>query len=528
MAGYVKYRKKIPITMKRSPSGSIPKLGHVDIPFPLLGIHLERARDQVPAGSAIDTDGIRLRYGALERAYGWSALGGVLDDDVVGLGVYITDAGNIEIIALSTDTFYKYNSGWTSIPKNPAGSLTGNEYDLFWMAQLGSDLLFCQGIDSVMKFSGGSDFAVLSANCPPAKSGVGHQGRLLLGHTFEGGNEYPHRVRWNVIDTITDWTGAGSGFIDLDDTSDYLTCVTVLGNFPIVFKEHTIIIASRTGLISPVYEFAARDSINGTYAARSVVNLGDRVAYVGKNDIFVFDLNKSISIGDPVKSRFFDEMNPTYKHQCVAYLDEALDEVHFCIPTGNNTYNDSDWIWNRKDNVWYLRKREVKSVGTFFSASAPTWDSLSATSWDVYLRRWKSGSLDIKDQSIIFGSRTGQIYKEDPSVRSAAGVAFESFYETGDMQVDPSKYSGISYVEVRYRDVGIECLLTIGLSNDGGNSWTGKTETLETGTGSGKILHKYFFQTIQGRNLSLRVYTNSTSAHFEIVGIRLWMTTVGK
>jgi hypothetical protein len=144
------------------------------------------------------------------------------------------------------------------------------------------------------------------------------------------------------------------------------------------------------------------------------------------------------------------------------------------------------------------------------------------------LTRWKSGSLVANAQNILIGDRSGVIVKESAGSRSAAGSAFESFYELGDIQIDPSKYVGISYVELHYRDVGVACPMTLGLSNDGGKSWTNKTVTLTAGVGSGKILHTNFFQTIVGRNVSIRLYVNSATTYFEIVGMRVWLTSVGK
>jgi len=527
MGGFVKLRKKVPITMKRLGT-KLPQLVPIDVPFPLPGLHFDRPRDQIPAGSAIDVDGITLRNGALERAPGRSYVGSSLGSDVVLLTNYLTTAGVLDLMAATEDGLYKYTTSWANIPKSPAGDMGGTSWDLFWSAQIGEDLLFCQGVDQVYRYSGGSDFAILNANCPIAKFGIGHQGRLLLVNTTESGIGYPYRVRWNVIDDIEDWTGPGSGYTDLDDKSDAVVCVGLLNDYPVVFKESSIAVGNRTGQISPAYEFLERDSINGTGCPHAVVNLGDRLAYIGSDNIYTFDLNKSTPIGDPVKAQFFDELNPQYKDQCIGYLVPDLDEVRFCIPVGDSTYNNREWIWNRKDNVWYRRNRETKAVAIKDSTTSPTWDDLSSVTWDSMVQRWNSGGLQPESSKFVMGTVSGYVYEEDQTARSLAGTAFESFYETGDIRIDASKYTGVSYVELFHKDVGVPCSITVGVSNDGGVNWSEDTRALTVGTSSGRILKKLFFKILSGTHLALRLYVSSATAHFEITGIRLWMTTAGK
>lgn len=530
MDGFMRLRGRFSASLLRGRKSSLraKNLTPIDIPFPLKGLYTNTPRDQVPPGYAVTADGVRLTAGRMKRAAGRQKFGDALDGPVVRIDEFTASDGTTTTLAITTKSLYQYIdalANWQQIPKNPAGDLTGAATDLAWAVQLGENFLFSQRKDPVMVFTGGATFEILSADCPASACGVGHEGRLLLGNTLESGNDYRHRVRWNALDLITDWTGTGSGFVDLDDNPDFVTWIEVLSNLIVVLKERRIVLGTRTGQASPAYTFSDRVGSVGTRCGYSVVNLGQEIVYVGPDNIYAFDVNNNKPVGDYIRNAFFDTMNPVYMDQIYGYYVDEYEEVRFATPIGDTTYNNFEWCWNVKDNTWTKRPREIKSVGYYSRQSGYTWDTFPGT-WDDAVGAWDDAVILQNYPTTLFGSESGQVYEEDDMLLQEDGVSFDAIYEFGDIVVDPSSQTAVYRVEIRYADIGSTATVYVDFSTDGGNSWDTCTVSLVGSSGNGKIRRAYADKIISGETLTVR-FRSAEARQFEIVGIRIWADKTG-
>ena len=64
---------------------------------------------------------------------------------------------------------------------------------------------------------------------------------------MDSGNEVPQRIRWSVPGDLNDWTGPGSGFLDLVDTPDPIMNGLMYGSSFIVYKRNSVIILDIVG-----------------------------------------------------------------------------------------------------------------------------------------------------------------------------------------------------------------------------------------------------------------------------------------
>jgi hypothetical protein len=446
----------------------------------------------------------------------------------MGIDEYTNSAGIVELLALSTKRLYKLvDDVWTQIPQSPSGDLSGTDTDLFWGVEIANKFVFCQGIDPVMVYDGESGFFQrVSVNCPPAKCGLAHQGRLVIGNTKEGAFYSPYRIRWSILDDITDWTGAGSGYIDLNDTPDFVIWIDQVADYIVVFKERTILIGQRTGLSSPAYSFSQLVGATGTIAPLGVINLGQELVYIGADNIYVVDTIHNRPIGDRIRPQFFSDINPQYQSQIYGYYVDEFEECRWGVPTGPDSYNNQEWCWNVRDNTWTKRPRESKCIGFSSRGSDLTWDTAPGM-WEDYSEiPWNSRVVLQNYPTTLIGRSDGQVYEEDDLLKTDVGSTIESIYDFGDIVADPSLNTLLSRVEIRYKDTGSSTNILVGFSTDGGNNWEEVTVPLNSVGEPGKILRTYADKIISAESIGVRIRHNE-SKDFRIVGVRGWISRMG-
>lgn len=247
-----------------------------------------------------------------------------------------------------------------------------------------------------------------------------YKGFLFLGNTEEDGNLYPYRVRWSQWQNPRLWhnneDGSGmSGYVDVDDTEGRIIAIKALNDTLYIYKERSIIGMTYTGGEDTVFSKEVITTRAGLISPRAIVELPHMHIFVGQDDIYAFDGNTCIPIGDPVRDWFFQSVRPQDQNGIFGYYNEESGDVLFCFSSSVNEGNNNDKaiIYNTKYKTWSTREMYVTAIGQYYQTEDKVIDSVRVP-YDQMNTIMIDSALYLKNKIItIVGDENGQLYMLD-------------------------------------------------------------------------------------------------------------------
>jgi len=394
---------------------------------------------------------VTFRDKVVEKAYGADIFASTdetpLDGTFMLAKQYVTNTGTEELVVHTTDDIYVYsvdNDEFDSILGEEI-EFTGTDDDFFSSIIVNDHYIFSNGVDNPMYYD--------MANPPvlelPGAENCGCRAMQMIGERLNlyGLPDLPRRVKWTVAGGIstppaeTDWTGPGSGDVDLDSTfgDDIIQTAHKLGNYVILYGKKTIVMQEYVGLVSKPYSFYSRVSGIGTPAVGGVANLGDMHIFLGWDDIYLYKGGTDVqSIGDRVSREIFIIANPEYIHRSfMAYLEEQY-EVRLYFPLIGSKYPNCYFTYSLSNQSWSRGSRKYTGFGKYKRVTdAPTWDTVGTetTTWDDMTTRWNDSRYESLSPLNIYGDENGIVYADNELSMNNAGVAIDGWWETKDYVV---------------------------------------------------------------------------------------------
>lgn len=428
---------------------------------------------------------------------------------------YETD-GTEHFICCTPTRMYEYNSGvWEPVAESNV--FTGDADDQFSSTVWPDLFILTNGQDTIKKWDGAT-FAALGGlsgiSVTAAKSVIIYNSRVVLGHTIEGGSACPHRVRWSATGQPEQWdpaTYADAGFVDLNDTSDWVVGFAILIDRLFVFKERSIWELLPT---KDTDVFEARVVIDGvgTYAESSIISLGDVLIFFGSDDVYLFDGSSLKSVGESVYPWLYTtgdkKVNLSRLNRSACVYVEELGQYVLALPT---TGDDPDWIlkYDVNEENWTQRDKEATAFGFWSQADFADW-SESTGYWDdaAYAYDWSSKALPPGAPITILGDSTGRIVKDDRLTTSSELMV----WETKDFVFGHSE---------RIVQMSIKCKgsgdFTVYYSTNQGRTYNLLgTHTPDTSD----FVTEKFFMNVTCHQIRFKIQTEATS--FDIMWIEPW------
>jgi len=230
-----------------------------------------------------------------------------LDNPIQTIARFSVDDVTKWLVAISDTSLYKWGDTSPGSPtawfKVPGVALTGQgRYS--WCT--GEDCFFFtrKNGGGVYRWKGGATSVDKVPNAPfdDARFVEYFNNRLIVGNVAEGGKSWANRIRYPVNGDHTNWTGDGSGFVDLyEPEQEPIQGMKVLANRCVVLREHSLTDLVAGGTISQVFNVEQRTSNVGTIFPDTVDCNGIILFFMG-NDGNVWGWNGSNlqSIGDAI------------------------------------------------------------------------------------------------------------------------------------------------------------------------------------------------------------------------------------
>jgi hypothetical protein len=247
-------------------------------------------------------------------------------------------------------------------------------------------LLVTNGIELPLYYDSTTGwFQVLAGGAPYAKYCINFYGHLLLGWCISGGNNLPQSVYWSARGEPEDWSSDSSSFIDLLDNDDEITGMEVLKQRLYVFKENSIVEGQPTGLTDPAFNFIENKIKIGAPTGRTIVNTGELIIFLGRDNVYSFNGFQALPIGTPIIDDLLANLNTDYEYKSVAVQ----------IPT---------------KNLYLLL---ITSLGATNPNRGYVFDYLRAT-WTIWEFANTMTALTITDDNtVLFGDSDGYVYEMD-------------------------------------------------------------------------------------------------------------------
>lgn len=374
-----------------------------------LGLNKDIMPEKLAPGMWSDAQNMRFARGFAEK------IGGIYSQHTAsvtpyGVFFYETPTANYWVYT-GLAHVYAWSSGAATqiTPGGGASTFTGAINDRWTGGVLGGILCLNNAVDTPKYWNGdtGTDLATLTgwdANWR-CKSLRPWKQFLVAINMTESSTNYAHKVRLSDAATFgsvpgtwdtTDATALATAF-ELGETSDPLVDGMPLGDNFIFYGERSMYRATlvngeevvQTQRIPTEYGMIGR-------GCGAVTPLGHVV--LAEGDVILFDGQVPRSIIDgQLRNWLFTTLDTTNFRRAFVVANPIRSEVLIAFPSRGATTCDTALVWNWEEKKWGIRTLSNVTFGASGlisdTATIPTWDTWSATTWDQLTYPWYSETL---------------------------------------------------------------------------------------------------------------------------------------
>lgn len=444
--------------MRRRPYPIVEVTGGLDVGKD--PIHLEDA-------NATDLECVRYHKNTIKKDFAFQAVANVANERIMGFHTYKQYDGDQYTICCGVDKAYRLNgANWANISGANA-VFTGDSSNNFSMCTFNNMFIVTNNKDAIQTWDG-ANWANLGGSPPStAKFLTPFYSRLVLGNTYESAVRYPLRLRWSIAGDPANWTGTGSGAIDIIDTQDAITGLIRLGDRLFVLKEDTIWEAYYVGG-TDVFKVRLITNDIGCRCGRTAVSVGAYIFFVGTNNIYQFDGATFTPIGTPLLPLIFEsatrEVDFTVIEQAHAIFDYESGQYVVVLPTISGTEPELVLKYSPTAGVWTKRTRACTAMGYKIESTV----SYSGTPWANANGNWNSNDWGIpwRDEieaigfpTIMYGDANGTVVEDDKQTAANETLIWSSkdFIFAHSQRITEVRYlckGGVFFVQYSY-DQGV-------------------------------------------------------------------------
>lgn len=379
---------------------------------------------------------IRFHQGLLKKDLGWVELGSnlPLDGVVMWLDVFKTSVGQFYFVVCTLETFYSMAGSTFTADINEV--FTGDRTDLFEgvhaVASDGSDVyIITNGNDAVMTWDSATGLAEISDLSSAGITGkhlAVFKNHVLLANTTETSTDVPYRVRWDVIGDPSDWTGVGSGFYDIYDTTGGITRMLMLKDRLIIIKTDSVWELLHVGG-DKIFDLVMLHATIGSFSPKACVTLGDRIVIAGGDTIYVYDGTTFDPLpGEPIYNLLYPmdtvQVNPALWHQAYGVYVKQLREYWLAATMLDNTvttfkYNFVEKSWTRRDNTG------VTAFGMYEQGEREPWSDW-ADAWEDESGMWLENPVRGGALLTVKGDADGYVWQDPRTETTTELLVFDT------------------------------------------------------------------------------------------------------
>jgi len=433
---------------------------------------------------------IRLHKSMIRKELGWKqfsasgANGLPLDSEVMLIDSFPMANGTSHAVFVTANTFYSYDSDdeeYTSrMPANTSFTSTlDNPYSATITVNVAGTEVYVitNGVDPVYYWTGAANLAELSGweghpieGIIRPRQIIHFKNRLICGGGTESGKAHPRRVRWSVLGNPNDANSTGSGYVDLYDTTDWITAFVIMKDRLFIVKERSIWELEYVGGDS-IFTPALKVDGVGSYSPHGVISLDEEMIFYGSDNVYTFDGFSLKPMGGQIYSYLYEALerrvNASMAPRFPAAYIEELKLFMMCLTQKFGTVPDLVYKYDYDYDAWTTVEREMTAIGYWGTEGTGTtlWNELT-DDWDELDWVWLSRNLAPGAPTTLIGDSNGYIYEDDRLTTSTDHM----MYETKDFIFEHA----VRWVEFRIQ--AKYGPFRVSYSIDGGATWSNAHE----------------------------------------------------
>ena len=200
------------------------------------------------------------------------------------------------------------------------------------------------------------------ASAVKARYCIEYANRLFLGDVYVGGNRAPTTIMWSKENDPTDWTDSTAGSLALLETADYITGLGNVGPSLVIYQRDHYYVYSRTGIATNPISRTTEGRGIGCMAPYGVIEFMGTNAWISKDDFYIMSGDQAVSIGGPVRNKFFSIVGETELKRVFGGHVADLAEVMWVSET---TEGKLAFVYNYRYKEWYTYSfaNEISAIG---------------------------------------------------------------------------------------------------------------------------------------------------------------------
>lgn len=399
----------------------------------------------------------------------------------------------------------------------------GDEDNAFWGVTIADVDYFCfsQGIDPVLYVDTNMDeIERLSADCGAAGFGILFADRLIIANL----TNLPFRLQYSVRGDYTDWTGVGSGFKDWVEDPQEITGLSVFAGILLVYKTYSIAKMTQTGRSDSPFEYDTKVPGIGLYYPGIFFSVGDSDVIGGSDNFYSYNAVNVKALGDDVKDRFLQVIDPNYSHLAHSLVVEEFGESQIFYPSADETSPNKCWVYNYEMDIWSGEWDLPATASGYATQSVgESWNAASG-SWDTDTAIWDSAQMLASVPLNLVANGTS-LYKQDTNALDDAGTNFTFEWQLKEITAsdfgegfEAKTVSAFRVIVAYYCNV--KSTLKCSLSGDAGENFLDEVSVALDYNEPSKLKYA-FFDFIETFNTLTTRFRCTDGGRFQITKVRI-------
>lgn len=398
----------------------------------------------LPSTDVVWSEGnnIRFKIGSVYKTFGKekiTSLPSVMP--IRAMFTFVAWDKTVYTIICSDAKVYAYSQDYDSYSDiTPSSAPTSDENDVWEFALVGGLPILTNGKDSVWQWAATDAVLTVLTNAPSlAKHIASFNMTLFAGNIQDGAYDYPARVKWPNIASLTEWDivkESIAGRQDLVDSGginavDKIQGFGISGSKLVIYSDKNIWFANLTDFPHN-FSFTLGVRGIGLLAPRAQVSVNEVCYFMGENDFYMLS-DTITSIGFNIRNSCFPNLNKSAIDTSFAFYQPSTKEIWFCVPTACVITPNQAFIYQLETKSWSINDVDFLAHTFNWDETNTTWDTLPYGSWNTITdARWDLMSTNGVIPYEVVGDQQGNIFKFDYGYNNN-GAAITGYLETGDM-----------------------------------------------------------------------------------------------
>ena len=274
-------------------------------------------------------------------------------------------------------------------------------------------------IDGTVNWVGCGSIEAEGSSAIDIKAGCVEQYKdfLFIGNLIEDMERYPARLRWSQWQNPFLWhnneDGSGlCGYVDVNDIDGKIMTMKRIGDILAIYKEGGIVAVTYSGG-DTVFSKELITTAAGLISPTAIVVLPHAHIFAGKDNIYQFDGNTVVPIGDPIRNYYLREVKR--KDKIIGFYNQSTKDVIFAYIDSTGGENRAKaLVYNTQLNVWSVRDIGMTAIGDYTEITSLIIDEVQNTYNSQEMQQTViDGDNDSTETIIVAGDASGKLYKFD-------------------------------------------------------------------------------------------------------------------